>query len=76
MTINRIYFDLTIYDYNAILQALEQYTHLARITLHRDGMQCYCEFLDCHYNPVLTIDEFSNFILELTVQKGEFCAFA
>lgn len=70
MSSNALLFDLDLYDYDLLCAAAEDYRQLAHILVHQDGQTARCEFVKCVYDAELTVAEFSNYVLGLTVQKG------
>ena len=62
-----VFFDCSIYDRHMIERAIEDYRHLAEIELQEVEPGVRCNFKRCQYDLDLTMREFSNYCLDLTV---------
>ena len=65
-----ISFDSQIYRRSAIRQACSDYHDLADIQYTENGNQVLCEINNPQGDPELIADEFSNYVLNLTVMMG------
>ena len=62
---NRVEFDLAIYSESAILRAIEDYREICNIAVSKKNDLLMCEFSDCQYEPTVTAQEFSNYVIDL-----------
>jgi len=63
-------FDLSFYPLSAIKQAALDYRHIAKILVTADSHYACCRFLWCKAEENLTVDEFSNYVIDLAGAKG------
>ena len=64
-------FDLEIYALSAIQQAVQDYAHIANIRVLPLKNQVKCIFTKCRAQEQLTVQEFSNYVIDLMAsQKG------
>ena len=64
-----IQFDLSIYSSKAVTQAVKDYESIADIQVEINDSVCSCHFSQSKYDLVMTSDEFSNYVLELSVSQ-------
>ena len=62
---NRVEFDLSIFSETVILKAIEDYREFCNIGISKTNGLMICEFSDCKYETVATINEFSNYVIDL-----------
>ena len=66
---NRIQrFDRSIYSIDAIKSAISAYREIASICMTIDHDVCLCEFQSTVYPLQITMHEFANYVLDLTVE--------
>lgn len=63
-------FDLDIYPLNFIQLAATAYISLAHVTVVPHGKFATCFFSKCKYDEVTTVNEFSNYIIDLIGSRG------
>ena len=63
-------FDLDIYPLATIRQAALDYSHIANILVIPGKKQGVCYFLWCKADEVRTIDEFTNYLIDLIGARG------
>lgn len=66
-------FDRELYDKDALFQAIQDYSALARIQVKETALGYVCTFDECRYGPERTVLEFANYVLELTALRGRIC---
>jgi len=66
-----VIFDLDFYKSSAIEQAISDYTDLAKIDINNDCHYYTCCLSGCTYDETLTAKEFSNYVLQLSLQNNE-----
>lgn len=64
-----ILFDLDIYSIDAVRQAVKNYEFIASIDVQIKDPMCICHIAHTRYDLQTTCDEFSNYVLELTVSQ-------
>lgn len=64
-----VQFDLEIYSFDAIQQASHDFASIATIEIDVNGPVCTCTISHSAYDQELTCDEFSNYVLELSVSQ-------
>ena len=70
--INMMEFDLDLYSEEAILRAINDYRGIAEIESRREKSSIFCRFVHTQHSLELTMNEFENYVLELTVgMEGE-----
>ena len=65
-----ISFDKSIYLKDAVIRACTDYMELANIKIKEQDGRIFCEMKNAKANPELITDEFSNYVLNLTVMMG------
>ncbi len=58
-------FDADIYSKKAIEQSIIDFNELCRIETETNNNYIICRFFDCKYDIKTTIDEFSNYVIDL-----------
>lgn len=61
----------SLYDYDSIMTAVEAYRRLAGIKIQDSDLYWRCVFLDCKYDPEMTIKEFENYVIAVSVQRHD-----
>lgn len=62
---NRVEFDLAIYSETALLKAIADYKEICTIRFNKADGYMICKFSDCRYELSVTINEFSNYVIDL-----------
>ena len=63
-------FDLDIYPVSIIKKAVLDYSHIAKIVVTPRKKYAVCHFLWCKVNEERTVDEFSNYLIDLISVRG------
>ena len=64
-------FDKTIYSEKAVKQAIADYAGLAEIEMTSTPIACVCSVVRSDYPMEITVLEFSNYVLNLSVMSGK-----
>ena len=64
-------FDADIYPQKAIEQSILDFNELCRVETEISDNYIICRFFDCKYDVKTTIDEFSNYIIDLINSKSK-----
>lgn len=64
-----ILFDLDIYSIDAVRQAVKDYASMASIDIQIKDPMCICHITHTRYDTQTTCDEFTNYVLDLTVSQ-------
>ncbi|MCR4635963.1 MAG: HxsD-like protein [Butyrivibrio sp.] len=56
-------FTKEFYDINTIKSAIKAYSEIAQFNITEDNNYYYCDVISCKYDPVLVLNEFSNYVL-------------
>ena len=63
-------FDLDIYTVSIIKKAVLDYSHIAKIVVTPKKKHTVCHFLWCKADEERTVDEFSNYLIDLISVRG------
>lgn len=67
---NKLYLHKEIYLRNAVEEAVDAFKNLAEIILE-ESENYYClSFTNCKADPCITIKEFGNYVLNMTIQSA------
>lgn len=67
---NKKTFNKEVYYKKIIFHAINDYRDIASITLEEQNQYFICTFLDCKYDRIETINEFANYLIELSNSRG------
>lgn len=70
MTNNILKLCTDIYDISVIEYAVEKYSEIADISVNCCDKHYLCEFSNCKYDVLLSMQEFENFIIDASNFKG------
>ena len=68
MTIRK--YDKELYPATLFAPALEAFSELAQIRVLRRNKEIICFFFHCKYDPKQTMNEFSNYLIDLNGVRG------
>lgn len=63
-------FDLDLYPLLIIRQGALDYSHIAKVVVVPGKKQATCHFLWCKADEEQTVDEFSNYLIDLIGARG------
>ena len=63
-------YDLAIYALSIIRQGAKDYSHIAKVVVAPDKKQATCYFIWCKTDEERTVDEFSNYLIDLIGAGG------
>lgn len=64
-------YDLEIYPLSIIRQAVKDYSHIVRVVVTPEKKQTTCYFIWCKADEERTVDEFSNYLIDLIGAGGK-----
>ncbi len=66
---NELLFDIDLYALSAIQKAVSDYKQIVQVKCSSENSQIRCSFFDFRYDVQLTMDEFANHVLMLSVKE-------
>ena len=67
---NKLSLNKKIYSESAVKEAISAYSNLAIILMVDRGNYWECRFKKCRFSPSITMKEFENYLIGLSVQEG------
>lgn len=66
MKSNELKLNKKIYDLSDVDCSVRSYKNIANITVHQDECYIICKFTNCVYELTQTINEFENYLIQLS----------
>jgi len=72
MKMNKLILEREIYSESMIKKAIEDYSLIAQIKMDKNDSGIVCTFIKTEYDLDKTIDEFENYLIDLTNSNRDF----